>query len=363
MSATVSASGGELSPAQVAELRRWAHSLASNGADESLRAGAAAVVQLADEAERLRAEADGWSWVEPNGAAPDAPAPDRYTRLASELAGRHDPEAPALARAIRRLSADVARLRGEPVELDAPAAAAALDGAPPRRRRWAPLAVAGALIPAACLIVAALVAAASGPSLATEGPGDGALLGREELASLELSVTGDPETLADARWTLDGRDVTENVEVEGGRAVLKPGKLADGTHEVDVRTGGVLLWSASHDSWSFTTDATPPQLQLPADVVQGQARSPFVLEGEVTGATALRAGDRTVPVRQGRFELRYPGPPAKPIDLVATDAAGNRATGTVNVVLVPRLPANPVRAVHVTSDAWADDDLRAGVLD
>ena len=133
MSATVSASGGELSPAQVAELRRWAHSLASNGADESLRAGAAAVVQLADEAERLRAEADGWSWVEPNGAAPDAPAPDRYSRLASELAERPDPEAPALARAIRRLSADVAGLRGEPVELDAPTAAAALDGTPPRR--------------------------------------------------------------------------------------------------------------------------------------------------------------------------------------------------------------------------------------
>ena len=199
MSATVSASGGELSPAQVAELRRWAHSLASNGADESLRAGAAAVVQLADEAERLRAEADGWSWVEANGAAPDAPAPDHYARLASELAGRHDPEAPALARAIRRLSADVAGLRGDPVELDALAAAAALDGAPPRRPRWAPLAVAGALLPAACLIVAALVAAASGPSLETEGPGDGALLGRGELATLELSVTGDPETLADAR--------------------------------------------------------------------------------------------------------------------------------------------------------------------
>ena len=156
--------------------------------------------------------------------------------------------------------------------------------------------------------------------------------------------------------------MTENVEVEGGRAVLKPGKLADGTHEVEVRTGGVLLWSASHDSWSFTTDATPPQLQLPADVVQGQARSPFVLEGEVSGATALRAGDRTVPVGQGGFELRYPEPPAKPIELVATDAAGNKATATVNVVLVPRLPANPVRAVHVTADAWADDDLRAGVL-
>ena len=153
-------------------------------------------MQLADEAERLRAEADGWSWVEPNGAAPDAPAPDRYARLASELAGRHDPETPALARAIRRLSADVARLRGEPVGLDAPAAAATLNGAPPRRRRWSPLAVAGAAqIPAACLIVAALVAAASGPSLATEGPGDGALLGRGELTSLELSVTGDPRPL------------------------------------------------------------------------------------------------------------------------------------------------------------------------
>ena len=57
-------------------------------------------LSVLDKAERLRAEADGWSWVEANGAAPDTPAPDRYARLASELAGRNDPEAPALARAI-----------------------------------------------------------------------------------------------------------------------------------------------------------------------------------------------------------------------------------------------------------------------
>jgi hypothetical protein len=361
VSAAVTSQGSELTPAQVAELRRWAGRIAANGADAELRAGAVAAIQLADEAERLRADAEGWSWSDADAAAPEVPTPERCGQLISELARRDDADAPAVARAIRRLAADVALLRGEPLELDA-AAVAAPAGAPPRRSRIAPLALAGALLPALCLIVLAVAATASSPSLDASGPTEGALLGRSELASLELSVAGEPDALADVHWTLDGRDVTESVDLEGDRAVLRPRGLSDGPHEVEASRGGLLLWTGASSSWSFTSDGTPPQLRLPADVVEGQARTPFVFEGEAVGATALLAGDRTVPIRQGRFELRYPGPPSKPIELVARDAAGNEAARTVSVVLVPRLPASPVRAVHVTADAWANDDLRAGVL-
>ena len=205
---------------------------------------------------------------------PDAPAPGiAMHRLASELAGRHDPETTALARAIRRLSAGTwPALRGEPVGLGtlrplADAEPRRLDAVAGRRSRlpeqrpatwprsWRPR-------PAS-----------------RRGPGDGALLGCEELASLELSVTGEPETLADARWTLDGRDVTANVEARG-RPRGPSSKLADGTYEVDVRAGGVLLWSASHALLELHHGRDP---YSPAALCR--RRSGTGCGGQVTGAT------------------------------------------------------------------------------
>ena len=77
-----------------------------------------------------------------------------------------------------------------------------------------------------------------------------------------------------------------------------------------------------------------------------------------------RYGPETAPSRSGRAGssfatrslLRSPSSSSRRM------RPATRRPATVNVVLVPRLPANPVRAVHVTADAWADDDLRAGVL-
>jgi hypothetical protein len=334
--------------------------MASNGADAELRAGAAAVIRLADEVEQLRSDGDGWSWSDGSDDGERWLEPAEWRPLASALSAR-DGDGAAVARAIRLLGADAASLRGQPLPDEAPPAAVA-EEAPPSRRRPAPIAIAGALLPAVLLILVAVIAIAAVPSIEGEGPGDGALLGRAELADLELSVTADPDTLAAASWTLDGRDVTEEVEVEDGRATFRPRGLTDGRHEVTMSSAGWLLWSGAATSWAFTTDSTPPALKIAADVVEGQARSPFSLEGEARDAATIRSGGRSIPVTDGRFEVRFPEPPTEPIELVATDAAGNEATRTVTVVLVPRLPTNPVRAVHVTADAWANEELRAGIL-
>ena len=54
--------------------------------------------------------------------------------------------------------------------------------------------------------------------------------------------------------------------------------------------------------------------------------------------------------------------PRRAVILLAQDAAGNTTDSRLVVGSAPRLPANPVRAVHVSADAWADDGLREGVL-
>jgi hypothetical protein len=67
-------------------------------------------------------------------------------------------------------------------------------------------------------------------------------------------------------------------------------------------------------------------------------------------------------VRDGRFELAVPPPPAKPTVLVATDVAGNTSRWRVPLHVGVRRPGAPLRGVHVTARAWADPTLRAGVM-
>jgi hypothetical protein len=61
--------------------------------------------------------------------------------------------------------------------------------------------------------------------------------------------------------------------------------------------------------------------------------------------------------------LSWKSRPEKAVTLVATDPLRNATTKRIRVMIQPRLPAHPVRAVHMTSDAWADHGLRQGVLD
>ena len=60
--------------------------------------------------------------------------------------------------------------------------------------------------------------------------------------------------------------------------------------------------------------------------------------------------------------MRFATPPNGPVLLTATDEVGNTSRWRMPVTLVPRLPAEPVRAVHVSADGWASSVLRQGVL-
>ena len=65
---------------------------------------------------------------------------------------------------------------------------------------------------------------------------------------------------------------------------------------------------------------------------------------------------------QGRFEVAFARTPTRTVVVLAHDRAGNATDSRFKVATAPRLPRNPVRAVHVSADAWAHDGLRAGVL-
>ena len=76
----------------------------------------------------------------------------------------------------------------------------------------------------------------------------------------------------------------------------------------------------------------------------------------------MRAAGRPIAVDDRRFTIALDELPSRPIAVVAADEAGNRSTRRVRVVLEPRRPPVPIRAVHVTAHAWASAPLRRSVL-
>jgi hypothetical protein len=198
------------------------------------------------------------------------------------------------------------------------------------------------------------------PSLEASGP-DGAVLGKAALGHAEFAVRGDAADLADQRWTLDGRDLTHEVEPRAGALVLRPRSLGDGDHVLLVRGKPNLVRVRASRRFEFRIDTKPPVIRLTAPAV-ARAWEPLALRGSAPGAVAVSADGRRAHLRGGRFVLRHAVPVPARVVLVATDEAGNRATRRVPIALVPRRPAVPVRAVHVTSYAWADKALHAGVM-
>jgi peptidoglycan/xylan/chitin deacetylase (PgdA/CDA1 family) len=326
---------------QQQELSRWAATLEESGSDERRAAGRA--IRLLTEANLALEHAHG------NGGGPAEPVDRRELALwAERLADAEAAELRAAGRAIRTLCEEHERLEGA----DRPARSKLKAGpriSRPSRRALIVLAVlvlvAGAL---------AFAARAAAPDIDAEGPEDGAVLARRALASLSISSRN-----VDADWSLDGKPVRPRQEDD--RVVFAPGRLPDGAHEVVLRTHRRVLGSAER-RFRFVVDTVPPKLAVDGPAVVGRG-APLRLIGVLEPGATLLAGTTAVPVTDGgRFALRLRTPP-RSLVLAATDAAGNRSRWRVPVTVVPRRPEAPIRAVHVTAYAWADDALRRGVLE
>ena len=228
----------------------------------------------------------------------------------------------------------------------------------PRRRTarpalpWRRLGVAAAAL-AVVAAVFVVVARAAAPGLEVEGPADGTVVGAADLAELRVAAAA-----LDAEWLLDGRPFVPRRE--GGRAVWQPEGLADGEHELVIRRQGRLFVSSSR-TLRFVVDTKPPELELAEPAVVRPGR-PLELTGRLEPGGTLLHGETAVEVGDdGRFTHTV-ARPGRQLVLVAADAAGNTSRWRVPVSVVPRRPAEPIRSVHVTAYAWANDELRGEIM-
>ena len=270
-----------------------------------------------------------------------------HEKLAKELVRAQAADLRSAGRTIRALCAENAALGGGETTSARPRQARK-----PRYVPWKPLAV-GATVLVVLGGGTVVAARAAVPELGASGPPADALIGLDELATLTFSARANGAT-----WALDGRRVRP--ERRDGAFVYRPAKLGDGRHTLEVRRDGPLFSTARH-SFHFTVDTTPPILRLSAPAVVSMGE-PLVVRGTVEpGARLVRAGEAIELDDEGAFEVREPTAP-RSLEVLATDAAGNRSRWRVPVTIAPRRPNQPLRSVHVTAYGWANDELRAGVM-
>ena len=301
---------------QIAELRRWGERLARDDSHPELRPAGRAILLLIEELERLSSSAPPPE--PPDGAAADEEPP----------AGKGDPAAP--------------------------------------RSRWHGLfrlAVALGILGALVFATYALGARLSAPTLDAEGPSKGAGIGPALLPSLKFSVGGDPSVLDRVGWRLDGVDVTSRAYPSKGRLVFEGTALPDGPHVLTASAAGDFPGSRTTRRWRFIVDTTGPQIKFDPPGVMIPSGSPIRIAGTLEPGATLISDGRPVLVEGGRFQISWQARPKGPVTLVATDTLRNATTRRIWISIQPRRPPHPIRAVHVTFNAWADPALRRGVLD
>lgn len=162
--------------------------------------------------------------------------------------------------------------------------------------------------------------------------------------------------LRDAQVTVDGKRVPARATSDG-RLELGLGSLRDGTYELKVAKNGSMLDAGAALTRRLVVDTTPPRLAV-ADTVAHGLKEPVTVKGRALGATGVTvAGHRAELGPHGQFAVTLDRPPAK-ATAVATDKAGN--TAREDAVVTVRRPT--LRAVHVSAQGWASDQLRKPVM-
>ena len=235
------------------------------------------------------------------------------------------------------------------------------------KRRWGHgffrLAVASGVLGALVFATLALGARISAPSLDAAGPPRGAVIGPALSPSLKFSVGGDQTILDRVHWKLDGVDVTHRAYASKGRIVFDGSSLAEGTHRLKASVTGSFPGARTTKSWRFTVDTTGPQIKFDPPGVLIPSGSPIRIAGTLEPGATLIADGRPVLVKDGRFRISWAKRPKQTVTLLATDTLRNATSRRIWISIQPRTPPHPVRAVHVTFDAWADPTLRQGILD
>ncbi|MEJ7569595.1 MAG: putative glycoside hydrolase [Gaiellaceae bacterium] len=344
-----------MEPSQRRELLRWAEALERSD-DPDLKAAGRGIRLLCETGSELRQGV-----VLPSLSKIERRELESW---AKELGGATIAELRAAGRAIRSLCTELDELERGHAATDAEVAPSEAPSrtrrsqSPPRghrarrpSRRTAYAALGALGLTALALTLAALAAR---PEIEATGPAEGAIVGKTALADLSFSSPSDA-----AEWSLDGKSVRPSRT--GGETVFRPADLAEGAHELVIRKEG-SIFGAAERSFRFVVDTSPPKLELAGPAVVNRGK-PLRIAGTLEPGAALASGTKTIPVAaDGTFELHSEIAPRRLL-LTATDAAGNSSRWRVPVTVVPRRPSSPIRSVHVTAYGWADDSLRAGVME
>ncbi len=198
-------------------------------------------------------------------------------------------------------------------------------------------------------------------SSTVSGLDDGAVISNDTSAGAIVRVATSPSgRVGSVRLHLDGRAVTDQAHREGDELVWPlPADLADGPHHLAVAVHRRGPLGTSTRSLSFSVDRQPPTVEVTAPTAVS-IDAPVTVTGRTEAGASVAVGGVSVPAgADGSFSLMLPRPPAGRVEVVTTDAAGNR---TVTPLSVPVVYPRSV-GIHVTGAAWSYEPLRDGVLE
>ena len=192
-----------------------------------------------------------------------------------------------------------------------------------------------------------------GPSV--DGLRSGEVASPTALAQRDITVSG-VHDVSSVDVRLDGHEVA-GVTPVGSQLRFRLPVLVDGTYVLTVTSDRRPVGRVT-TTRHFVVDGTPPAVRFSAPAAPVPIDEPLTLEGSVDGATDVEATGGKATMDGSQVTLRFAVPPAAPIVITATDKAGNKVAMSVAVpIAYPK-----TNGVHVTAKAWADPQLKAGIL-
>ena len=133
--------------------------------------------------------------------------------------------------------------------------------------------------------------------------------------------------------------------------------LAEGEHRIELAVARPFLGDSTF-RWTYVVDSLAPKLELPATLDPVPIAAPVTISGAVEKGARLYLDHERIEARGDRFSVDFDTPPTGALAFTAVDEAGNRTT---RHVVVPVSYPTGSHAVHVSSAAWANAELRAGI--
>ena len=208
--------------------------------------------------------------------------------------------------------------------------------------------------------------------VATAGIDDGRALTPDAAAELDVRISfASSAELFRADLRVDGVDLGDHLEPEADGTTLRirpadlveaevvEQALAEGEHRIDLAVSRPFLGDSTY-TWTYVVDSIAPRLEVPPALDPVPIAEPVTVRGTIEDGAALTIGGEPVEVDDGEFAIDFDIPPTGALQLAATDEAGNQ---TKAHVVVPVIYPDTSHAVHVSGAAWANDELRGGILD